>query len=145
MKPLGSTLCLTLAAVLAGPGCARPAREPPPADRGAQDTVKDGMHRDVRFSGYVRIQTAGGVDSVRVELTNLDLHGRTTADRLELPFDGTLVAYIEAGSATVAIDGKRQERSQGQIWTVPPGAALGLATGSDAASLQMVLVGRGRP
>jgi hypothetical protein len=140
--------CLSIGALLGGLACAGPAREAPPAEREtppADPSVQGGVHTDRRFSGFVRIRTSAGVDSVRVELSNLDLHGRTTVDRLELPFEGTLVAYIQAGTATTVTDGKRQERSQGQIWTVPPGASLGLTTGRDAASLQMVLVGTGRP
>ena len=120
----------------AGLGCGQPKPEAPPAEQPAQA----GMHQDRRFSGYVRLQTKAGVDSVRVELTNLDVPSSTTVDRLELPFQGTLVAYIQAGSATVLTNGVKQERSQGQIWTVPPGASLGITTGRDAVSLQTVLV-----
>jgi hypothetical protein len=120
----------------AGLGCGQPAREPPPPERPA----KAGMSQDRRFSGFVRLETKSGIDSVRVELINLDLPARTTVDSVELPFRGALIAYIQAGSAIVATAGIRQTRNQGQIWTIPPGAPLGITTGRDAVSLQAVLV-----
>jgi len=119
-------------------GCGRAKREAPPAGQAPQGPLS----QDRRFSGEVRLQTPGGTESVRVEITNVDLRGGHTIDRLDLPFDGTLMAYLQAGDVTTTINGKKEPRRQGQIWAVPPGVPMGLATGRDAASLQTILVGR---
>lgn len=108
----------------------------------AAQTTQGQVVRDRRFSGYVRLQSSRGPDSVRVEITNIDIRGGQAIDRLELPFEGTAMAYLQAGELTTTIAGRREERRQGQIWTVPPGVAMGLATGRDAASLQIVVVAR---
>ncbi len=138
MIRLGSTGWVALGLMSGGVGCSRPAPEPSPDNPSTQD--RGAVHQDRRFSGFLRLATRGGSDSVRVELSNLDVRSDTTVDRLDLPFEGTLIAYIQAGTATVTIDGRRQEKNQGQIWTVPPGASFGLATGRDAVSLQTVLI-----
>ena len=96
--------------------------------------------QDRRFAGSVRIQTPSGPNSVRVEITNVDIRGGHTIERLELPFDGTLTVHLQAGELTTTIGGKREERRQGQVWTVSPGVAMGLTTRRDAASLQTILV-----
>ena len=124
--------------LLAGTGCGTAKRETPPAAKAEQGPVV----QERRFSGEVRLQTEGGMEAVRVEITNLDIRDRQTLEKLELPFAGTLTAYLQAGEVTTIIDGKRERRGQGQIWTVPPGVPMGLATGRDAASLQTILVGR---
>lgn len=100
------------------------------------------VSQDRRFSGSVRLRSSTGPQEVRVEITNVDLRGGSTIDRLELPFEGTLMVNLQAGEVTTTIDGKKEERHQGQIWTVPPGVPMGLTTGRDAASLQTILVER---
>ena len=116
-------------------GCAQRQPEAPPGQTGP-------VVQDRRFSGSVQIQTPSGPTAVRVEITNIDIRGGHTLDRLELPFEGTLTVHLQAGEVTTIVDGKREERRQGQIWTVPPGVSIGLVTGRDAASLQTVLVER---
>jgi mannose-6-phosphate isomerase-like protein (cupin superfamily) len=144
MNRLDAMTTASLGLLLAATACAKPEREPPPAGDPAQIAERDGVRQDSRFSGFVRLQTAGAIDSVRVALINLDLHGSTTVDSVALPFEGTMMAYVEAGTAVSTVGGVEQERNQGQIWTVPAGAALRLATRRDAASIQLVLVERGK-
>ena len=117
-------------------GCAPRQPELPSTEQTrAGPVVQDG-----RFSGSVQIQTPRGPESRRVEVINVDMRGGHTIERLVLAFEGTLMAYLQAGEVTTTINGKREERRQGQIWTVPPGVAMALATGRDTASLQVILV-----
>jgi quercetin dioxygenase-like cupin family protein len=122
--------------VLVVGGCTTRQPETPTAGQ----TSSGPITQDRRFSGSVQIQTPSGPNPVRVEVTNVDIRGEHSIDRLELPFEGSLMVYLQAGEVTTVIGGKREERHQGQIWTVPPGVAMGLTTGRDAASLQTVLV-----
>jgi quercetin dioxygenase-like cupin family protein len=122
--------------LLAAFGCSAPQPERPAAGQ----TASGPLAQDRRFAGSVRVQTPSGPNSVRVEITNVDVRGRHSIDRLELPFEGTLMVHLQAGEITTVIGGKREERRQGQIWTVPPGVPMGLTTGRDAASLQTILV-----
>lgn len=125
-------------ALLIAFGCVRRQADTPATGQASQGPLVS----DQRFLGEVRLQTPSGPESVRVVITNVDIRGRHKIDRLELPFEGTLMAYLQAGELTTTIHDRPQARSQGQIWTVPPGVPMGLATGRDAASLQTVLVGK---
>jgi hypothetical protein len=79
---------------------------------------------------------------VKVEIANVDVSAGQSVDRLPLPFEGTLTVHLQAGEITTVIGGRREQRRQGQTWTVPVGVPMGLATGRDAASLQTILVER---
>jgi quercetin dioxygenase-like cupin family protein len=79
---------------------------------------------------------------VKVEIANVDVSAGQSVDRLPLPFEGTLTVHLQAGEITTVIGGRREQRRQGQTWTVPAGVPMGLATGRDAASLQTILVER---
>lgn len=138
MHPKRTVPAAIALAFLVAFGCACRQTDAPPAGQTSQGP----LILDQRFSGEVRLQTSSGPESVRVVITNVDIRGRHKIDRLELPFDGTLMAYLQAGELTTTIKGTPQARSQGQLWTVPPGVPMGLATGRDAASLQTVLVGK---
>jgi hypothetical protein len=125
--------------ILTAMGCPSK-REPPPAKRAA--AVQGPVGQDRRFSGSVRLAVPGGSEAVRVEIVNLGLANQHKLERLPLPFEGTLMVSLQAGDVTTSIAGQREERRQGQIWTVPPGVGMGLETGRDAASLQTILIGK---
>lgn len=129
-------LAVGVGLVLMASGCRTPAGPAPP------QTTTGPIARDHRFSGTVQVQTPTGRRPVRVEIINIDVRGQYATDRVELPFDGTLMVNLQAGEITTVIGGKRESRRQGQIWTVPAGVPMGVTTGQDSASLQAVLVER---
>jgi quercetin dioxygenase-like cupin family protein len=116
--------------------------EAPSTERAGLQAPKGPVVQDRRFSGTLRLQSPGGPQTVRVEITNLDIANQQTIQRYERTFEGTLIMNLHAGEVTTTAEGQQQRRTQGQIWTVPPGAAFGIATGQDAASLQTILVGK---
>ena len=128
---------VALAVSLSAAGCRTRPQQPITGQ-----TVSGPVEQSSRFSGSVRVQTTGGATAVKVEIVNVNVSAGQSVDRLPLPYDGTLMVHLQAGEITTVIGGRREQRRQGQIWTVPPGVAMGLATGRDAASLQTILVER---
>ena len=136
MRPFHGARCLILgAALLSVISCTAPRREAPP-----DQTATGPIHQDSRFAGVAQFRGKSGPDSARVEIRNIDLHPGAALDRVELPFDGQVIAYLQAGSVTVTIGGKSEPKIQGQLWTVAVGVPMGLSTGRDAASVQVVVV-----
>jgi hypothetical protein len=133
-----SVIACLLVALPSLSACDRGRPEPQPRGEVSSGPVSE----DRRFSGAVQILTPSGPSSVRVEITNIDIRGGHTVERLALPFEGLLLLQLQAGELTTTIDGKPEQRTQGQAWTVPPAVPLGLTTGRDAASLQSILIER---
>jgi hypothetical protein len=140
MSPMRLAAWSPLILALAASACTKRERPAPAADQAAQVPERDGVRRDRRFGGFVRLQTGGRVDSVRVELVNLDLHGGVTAPAMDPAFDGSLIIHLVAGKVTSSIDSVEQPRTQGEVWSVPAGKTVKLTSGTDAASLQIMAV-----
>ena len=47
---------------------------------------------------------------------------------------------LKAGDLTRVIDGERQERREGEFWTVPKGARLVLETEDDSAVVEATVI-----
>jgi quercetin dioxygenase-like cupin family protein len=58
----------------------------------------------------------------------------------QFPQEGFLIAQLRNGSLTTVIDGERQERHEGEFWTVPADSSMSVETGNDLAILQTVAV-----
>jgi hypothetical protein len=93
----------------------------------------------VRFEGVTRLGPPKA-DSVRVDIRLWSIDSRQKIERLELPFSGVLTVELRGGHLTTIIAGRRVERQEGEIWSVPAETAMGLETGSDKATLQTTLV-----
>lgn len=91
------------------------------------------------FSGPLNLQRPQ-VSKVDVAIQVWTLRGQEKYDSLEIPGKGTLVVQLRAGSLTTVIGGKRQERKEGEFWTVPSGVVMGVETSNDSAILQTVLI-----
>lgn len=94
-----------------------------------------------RFSGETTIRTADGDRNVRVDVRNWIIGSGMRIDELPLPFRGLMVVQLRGGELTTVIDDERQERLEGEIWTVPAGVAMRLETEDDSAIVQTVVVG----
>jgi quercetin dioxygenase-like cupin family protein len=94
----------------------------------------------VRFQGATRFRGPPEPDSVRVDIRLWSVGGGQRIARLELPFDGLLVVELRGGRLTTLIGGRRVARREGEIWTVPAGAVMGIETQSDMATFQTTLV-----
>jgi len=107
------------------------AQQPPDSLRGVQS--------EVRFQGWIPLQTPAGRDSAWVEIRNWMIRGGAKLDRLDLPKRGLLIVHLRAGQVTTIISGKRIVRQDGQVWTVPEGVVMGLETGREEAIIQTIL------
>lgn len=91
------------------------------------------------FSGTVNLQRPQ-VSKVHVAVHLWTIRGGQRHAALELPGKGTLVAQLRAGTLTTLIGDLRQERKEGEFWTVPAEVSMGVETGQDTAMLQTVLI-----
>jgi quercetin dioxygenase-like cupin family protein len=92
------------------------------------------------FSGAVSLQRPQA-SKVNIAIHLWTIRGWQQHAALEVPGRGTLVVQLRAGSLTTVIGGRRQERKEGEFWTVPAGVTMGVETGQDTATLQTVLIG----
>ena len=104
-----------------------------------------------RFQGAVAVEgaapaaalTAGEIPAaanVSVDIRNWTIAGGTEVEELPLPVAGMTIVQLRAGEITTIIDGKRQERNEGEFWTVPAGVKMSLETEDDSAILQTIVV-----
>lgn len=96
-------------------------------------------------SGYVAettVRTARGPEPVRVEVRNWIIRGHVRLEKLPVSGEGTIVAQVRGGELTTIIGDRRQERREGDFFTVPAGTALGVETEDDSAVLQTIRVVR---
>ena len=99
--------------------------------------------RTERFVGTLTLQKPQRED-VRVGLYQWIVRGRQKIAALELPVQGTTIVQLRAGKLTTVIDGQRQQRREGEFWTVPAGAALGIETDDDSAIIQTLTLSERR-
>lgn len=60
--------------------------------------------------------------------------------RVPLPGSGVALVELKAGELTTVIDGKRQERREGEFWTVPEGSTMTIETEDDAVIIETTAV-----
>jgi hypothetical protein len=101
--------------------------------------------RPPRFAGAVTVQAQAA--PVEVVVRDWLIPNLRKIERL--PEDGMLVVQLRGGaSMTTIIDGKRAQRSQGEVWIVPAGSTMGVETGRYSVALRVLsfrVPMRGRP
>ncbi len=93
-----------------------------------------------RFAGEVVVGEAPALKTVRVVVQQWSIGGGLELEELPLEAHGLLVAQLRGGELTTLIGGERVERREGEFWTVPPGAKMGLATEDDTAVLRLAVI-----
>jgi hypothetical protein len=98
-----------------------------------------------RFDGKTRVrvrdpQGQTQIVEVNVRIQNWAIEGRQKVDALPLQASGLMIVQLRGGELTTVIGGKRQERKEGEFWTVLPGAPMGAETKNDTASFQTIMV-----
>ena len=90
--------------------------------------------RDVRAKGELR--------DADVRIQNVAIVGGQKLEALELRSNGITIVQLRGGKLTTVIGSKRQERKEGEFWTVPPGLKMGIETEDDTATIQTIEISR---
>jgi hypothetical protein len=91
--------------------------------------------REMAPDGSIAAETG-----VQVDIRNWMIGGGVRLEELPLERQGLMVVQLRNGEVATIIDGERVERQEGEFWTVPAGARMGLETGDDSAILQTIVV-----
>jgi len=73
----------------------------------------------------------------RVQLRQWIIEG---GQKISIPVEGTMLIELKAGELATVIAGKREERREGEFWTVPKGATILFETGDDSAVIETTVV-----
>jgi hypothetical protein len=92
-----------------------------------------------RFAGKILLREPQPHE-ISVSIHNWIIRGGQKIAALELPAKGTLLVQLRGGSLLTVIAGRRQQRKEGEFWTVPAGAAMGIETGDDSAIIQTTII-----
>jgi len=88
-----------------------------------------------RFQGSLTAKAKNGKTvPVKAMLRNFGVTAGTGA--LRLPSQGFLVIQLHSGQIKTTIDGKEQERNEGEFWTVPANSQMSIDVLSESAVLQ---------
>ncbi len=90
--------------------------------------------RDVRAQGELR--------ETDVRIQNVAIVGGQKLDALALRSNGITIVQLRAGKLTTVIGGKRQQRHEGEFWTVPPGVKMSVETEDDTATIQTIEISK---
>jgi hypothetical protein len=122
-------------AALVAPALAQQDQAPTPKEPAG------GMERLVRNERFQGAITAKGKDGkpvpVKVALRNWAV--RSGKEPLKLPEQGFMVIQLHSGKIKTTMDGKTQERHEGEFWTVPAAAHLSIEVVSETAVLQTTI------
>lgn len=92
-----------------------------------------------RFDGRVTLRMKDGrMRQLSVVIRNWIIDSRQQIPRF--PEEGFMIVQLRGGQLATVIDGKRQERREGEFWTVPVGSSMSVETGNDSATLQTMVV-----
>jgi hypothetical protein len=125
----------TLAAglLLAIPALAQTPQRPEPK----AEMMSGGIERLDLFEGETSIRLADGqTRRITVRVREWSVGNQKTDARL--PVSGLVVFHLFGGDVTTEIDGRRQTRSDGESWSLSPGASILLQTGTDTALIRTV-------
>jgi hypothetical protein len=90
-----------------------------------------------RFQGAITAKAKDGKSvPVKIALRNWGVIAGTGA--LRLPSQGFLVIQLHSGRIKTTIDGKEQERNEGEFWVVPANSQMSIDVLSESAVLQTV-------
>ena len=97
-----------------------------------------------RFNGTVSVRMRNGERAqVRVAVHNWIIHGGQKNLTLPFPAQGFLIAQLRSGEAFTVINGQRQERREGEFWTVSSEKSMAIETEDDSAIIQTIIIGGG--
>ena len=93
-----------------------------------------------RFDGPVTVRTGSGGGTTRAVRVRIRTWGIPNRQRLVLPEQGYLVVRLISGDLTTVSGAARQQRKEGDFWTVPAGQQLMLETGRDTVTLSVLSI-----
>ena len=111
----------------------------------AQENQQQLVRSRVVFDGRTQMRDAKAENAVRdtqIRIQNIAIVGGQKLQSLGLRSNGITIMQLRAGDLTTVINGKRQERHEGEFWTVPAGAQFSVETEDDTASIQTIEVVR---
>ena len=111
----------------------------------AQENQQQLVRSRVIFDGKTAMRDAkaeGAVRDTQIRIQNLAIVGGQKLQSLGLRSNGITIMQLRAGDLTTVINGKRQERREGEFWTVPAGAQFSVETEDDTASIQTIEIVR---
>lgn len=96
------------------------------------------------FDGKTRVREAarGELRETNVRIQNVAIVGGQKVESIGLRSNGIVIMQLRGGELTTVIDGKRQERKEGEFWTVPAGAKISFETEDDTATIQTIEISR---
>jgi quercetin dioxygenase-like cupin family protein len=92
------------------------------------------------FEGKTRLRdarTKGELRDVDVKIQNVAIVGGQKLESFGLRSDAIRIVQLRGGELITIIGGKRQERQEGEFWTVPAGVSMAVETQDDTASIQV--------
>ena len=93
------------------------------------------LSRTDRFLGSVMMKNKAGKSvPLKVSVRTWGIAGGRGAIRV--PEQGFVIVQLHSGKLTTVIDGKAQERGEGEFWVVGPGTQMAVEVTSEAAVLQ---------
>jgi len=111
----------------------------------AQEDRQQLVRSSVIFDGKTQVRdakTEGALRETEVRIQNVAIVGGQKLQSLGLRSNGITIMQLRAGELTTVINGKRQERHEGEFWTVPAGAQFSVETGDDTATIQTIEIVR---
>ena len=111
----------------------------------AQENQQQLVRSRVIFDGRTQMRDAKAENAVRdtqIRIQNIAIVGGQKLQSLGLRANGITIMQLRAGDLTTIINGNRQERHEGEFWTVPAGAQFSIETEDDTASVQTIEIVR---
>ena len=97
-----------------------------------------------RFNGTMSVRMRSGERSqVTVSVHNWIIHGGQKNYTPPFPAQGFVIAQLMQGEAATIINGQRQERREGEFWTVASEKMMAIETEDDSAIIQTIIIGGG--
>jgi hypothetical protein len=98
----------------------------------------------VRTRDTARGEVRLGPDRSRAmtyETRTVGVTGGQKLDDLGIAREGTAIVQLRGGELATIIRGERVKRREGEVWQVPKGEPMGVATGDDTAVLEVMIIG----
>lgn len=118
-------------------GSAAAVPQNPSAQNQGEGRAAERLSSTDRFVGMVAMKNqAGKPVPMRVSIRTWGIAGGREAIRL--PEQGFVIVQLHSGKLMTVIDGKEQERMEGEFWVVQPGMQMTVEVTSEAAVLQVM-------
>ena len=111
----------------------------------AQENQQQLVRSRVIFDGQTQMRDAkaeGAARDTQIRIQNIAIVGGQKLQSLGLRSNGITIMQLRAGDLNTVINGKRQERHEGEFWTVPAGAQFSVETEDDTATIQTIEIVR---